>query len=89
MDEDTTIPKHGHNNPEEAAQFMGKVTWLVDRFMDALTGFDRHKLLDGYLLFIHDLHQLLVNLDQTYFQHAKTSLVMDLVDDKLCSCYTE
>ena len=89
MDEDTAIPKHGHNNPEEAVQFLEKVMWLVDRFMDALTDFDRHKQQDGYLLFIHDLHQLLVNLDQTYFKHAKISLVFDLIDDKLCRSYTE
>ena len=44
MDEDTTIPKHGHNNPVEAAQFMEKVTNLVDRFMDSIMGFDRYKL---------------------------------------------
>ena len=56
MDKDTTIPKHGHNSPVEAAQFMEKAMKLVNRFMDAKSGFDRYKLQDAYLVFIHDLH---------------------------------
>ena len=56
MDEDTAIPKHGCNNPVEAAQFMEKAMKLVDRFMDSISGFDRYKLQDAYLVFIHDLH---------------------------------
>ena len=89
MDEDTTIPKHGHNNPVEAAQFMEKVTNLVDRFMDSIMAFDRNKLQDAYVLFTHDLHQLLINIDHAYFHNAKMSVVLDLVDDKLCRTYTE
>ena len=52
MDEDTAIPKHGHNNPVEAAQFMEKAMKLVDRFMDSISGFDRYKLQDAYLVFM-------------------------------------
>ena len=89
MDEDTTIPKHGHNNPVEAAQFMEKVTNLVDRFIDSIMGFDRYKLQDAYVLFTHDLHQLLINTDHAYFHNTQTSVVLDLVDDKLCRAYIE
>ena len=89
MNEDTTIPEHGHNNPVEAAQFIEKVTNLVDRFMDSITGFDRYKLQDAYVLFTHDLHQLLINIDHAYLHIAQTSVVLDLVDDKQCRAYTE
>ena len=89
MDEDTTIPKHGHNNPVEAVQFMEKVTNLVDRFMDSIMRFDRYKLQDAYVLFTHNLHQLLINIDHAYFHNAQMSVVLDLVDDKLCRAYTE
>ena len=57
--------------------------------MDSIMGLDRYKLEDAYLLLTHDLHQLLLNLDQAYFHNAQTSVILDLVDDKLCRAYTE
>ena len=83
-----TIPKHGHNNPDKAAQFMEDVTRLINRFMDSLSGFNRYELQSCYELFIHDFHKLLVELDSNYFQNASPKLMLDLVDDKICKAFT-
>ena len=87
-DGDRTIPKHGHNNPDEAAQFMEDVTRLVNRFMDSLPGFNRYELQSCYELFIYDFHKLLVELDSNYFQNASLKLMLNLVDDKICKAFT-
>ena len=87
-DGDRTIPKHGHNNLDEAAQFMEVVTQLINRFMDSLSGFNRYELQSCYELFIHYFHKLLVELDSNYFQNASLKLVLDLVNDKICKAFT-
>ena len=53
---DTTIPKSGHNNPEEAAEFLKRVNTITDTFVNNLSGFNRHTLQDNYMNFIHDLY---------------------------------
>ena len=87
-DGDRTIPKHGHNNPDEAAQFMEDVTRLMNRFMDSLSEFNRYELQDCHELFIHDFHKQLVQLDSNYFQNASPKLILNLVNDKICKAFT-
>ena len=62
MDDDMTIPKHGHNNPKEAAKFMEDATKLLDRFVEAISGFNRYKLQDAYTFFVHDLQSFVHDL---------------------------
>ena len=86
-DSDKTIPKHGHNNPDKAAQFMEDVTLLINRFMDSLSRFNGYKLRDCHELFIHDFHKWLVELDSNYFQNASPKLVLNLVNNKICKAF--
>ena len=86
-DSDRTIPKHGHNSPDKAAQLIEDVTRLINRFVDSISGFNRYELQDCYELFIHDFHKWLVELDSNYFQNASPKLVLDLVNDKICKAF--
>ena len=86
-DLDTTIPRSGRNNLEEAADFVKRVNTITDTFVDNLSDFNRHTLQDNYMNFIHELHRALVKLDSTYFGDANPKLVLKLVDDKLCKAY--
>ena len=86
-DLDTTIPKSGHNNLEEAVELLKWVNTITDTFVNNLSGFNRHALQDNHMNFIHELHQALVKLNSTYFSNADQKLGLKLVYDKLCKAY--
>ena len=84
MDEDEPMFKMAHNNPEEAAKFVTKITILVEDFMIDINGYDRYKQEDAYPEFVRKYVKELKTLDD-YFKDASPTTVLDIIDDKLCN----
>ena len=76
-----------HNNPEEAANYVKAVNWLLQSFVNDIRGFDRYKRLDAWDTFLHTLSQLLSKLDSAYFVNMDTQVVLDTIPDKACTAF--
>ena len=53
-------------------------------FMEGISGFNWYKQEEAYKTFIYDYTKLMKKLDQ-YFELADPEVVIDLIDDKMCS----
>ena len=76
-----------HNNPEEAAQYVGSVNSLLKSFVTNIHGFNRYKRLDAWETFLHALSQLLSKLDSAYFTKMDTEVILDTIPDKACDAF--
>ena len=84
-DEHTKGPSH--NNPEEAANYVKAVNFLLQSFVNDIRGFDHYKCLDAWENFLHTLSQLLSKLDSAYFTKMDTQVVLDTIPDKSCAAF--
>ena len=84
-DEHTKGPLH--NNPEEAANYVKAVNFLLQSFVTDICGFNHYKRLDAWETFLHNLSQLLSKLDSAYFTKMDTQVVLDTIPDKACAAF--
>ena len=75
--------KTAYNNPKEAEQFMNNVTKLTDNFMANIHSYNKYHQEEAYSKFFRKYTKELKELNG-YFDTMDSTLVLDLVDDKLC-----
>ena len=75
--------KTAYNNPNEAKQFVNNITGLTDTFMADIRCYNRYCQEEAYPEFVMKYMKELKQLDN-YFDTTDPSLVLDLIDDKLC-----
>ena len=88
MEEEHT-KEPSHNNPEEAANYLKAVNYLLQKFVNNIRGFNPYARQDAYKNFLHTLSVLLSKLDSTYFTNMNTQLVLDTIPDKECAAFLE
>ena len=76
--------KTAYNNPQEAEAFVKEVKKLMKFFMEDIREFNQYKQEEAYQTFIYDYTKLVKKLDQ-YFEPADPEVVIDLIDNKMCS----
>ena len=88
MEEEHT-KEPSHNNPEEAANYVKAVDYLLKKFVNDIHGFNPYARQDAYKNFLHTLPLLLSKLDSTYYINMDTQLVLDTIPDKECAAFLE